>query len=176
MREGEKIRMVLLLSVLSHVFVQPFSILVSRPPSLFLSPSPPNPAYSTASLTRTLLDDDCEEDKYRLESDIAGAENYTENKVYSGVQDVENLPSDAARWTGRKVQDVEDIPQDIEYDYDRAKYRVEDGLEDAAEDVEDAPEDVAEWVGDKVGGVERFGDGIEDAYDQGRDEGRDDRW
>ncbi len=74
------------------------------------------------------------------------------------------------------MQDVEDIPQDVEQDWDRAENRVESRFDCAVQDVEDAPEDVAGWVGDKVGDVERFGDGIEGAYDEGRDEGRGDDW
>lgn len=71
-----------------------------------------------------------------------------------------------------QVGEVEQIPDDIENDYDRAKYRVEDGFDNAVQDVEDAPEDVAGWVGEKVGDVERFDDNIENAYDQGEQEGR----
>jgi hypothetical protein len=51
---------------------------------------------------------------------------------------------------------------DVENDFDRAKY-----------DVEDFPENAAGFIGDKVGEVERFGDGVEDSYYQGREEGRD---
>lgn len=50
---------------------------------------------------------------------------------------------------------------EAEYDYDRAKY-----------DVENLPEEAAGWVGDKVGGVERFDDRVEAAYDEGEYEGR----
>lgn len=63
---------------------------------------------------------------------------------------MENFPENAARWTGEKVQEVEDIPDDIAYD-----------------------------VGQGVGDVERFGDNIDNAYDDGRDEQRyddDNRW
>lgn len=108
----------------------------------------------------------------------------------NGVQSVEDLPQDAARWTGEAVGTVESVPDRVEYDFDRAEDRVEDGFEDAGrkvEDgwdntvdaVEDAPENMAEAVGEGVGKVERFGDSIENfgdsmeaSYDQGRDEER----
>jgi hypothetical protein len=50
---------------------------------------------------------------------------------------------------------------EVEYDYDRAKY-----------DVEEFPENAAGWVGDKVGEVERFDDRVDDSYYEGRQEGR----
>ncbi|KAJ9355537.1 hypothetical protein DTO282E5_3925 [Paecilomyces variotii] len=100
------------------------------------------------------IHEDWDEDKDRIENNVA------------------DFPEDAARWTGEKVGEVEQIPDDIENDYDRAKYRVEDGFDNAVQDVEDAPEDVAGWVGEKVGDVERFDDNIENAYDQGEQEGR----
>lgn len=59
------------------------------------------------------------------------------------MQDVEDFPDNAARWTGNEVQRVEDIP-----------------------------DDVAGWAGRKVGDVERFDDGVQDSYDAGRDERR----
>ena len=59
------------------------------------------------------------------------------------------------------MQDVEDIPQDIEGGFDRFGQRIED-----------IPEDIAGDVGDGVGDVERFGDNMDNAYDQGRDEQR----
>ena len=83
-----------------------------------------------------------------------------ENTAYDGVQDVENAPEDVAGWAGRKVDEVEDIPDDIEHD------------------VEDVPVDIAGWAGRKVDDVENFdqrvdqyGDGIEGSYDAGRNEG-----
>ncbi|KAK5051568.1 hypothetical protein LTR84_003220 [Exophiala bonariae] len=91
-----------------------------------------------------------DEDKYRIDNDIS-----------NGVQDVEDFPEDAARWTGRKVGEVEDIPQDIENKWD-----------DGVQDVEDIPEDVAGWAGRRVGDVERLGDEVDDSYDQGRDDAR----
>lgn len=94
-------------------------------------------------------DDDWKRDEYRAE-----------DRFDNGIQDVEDLPDDAARWTGRKVQDVEDIPQDVEYGYDRMKYGVEDRVDNAVYDVEDAPEEVAGWAGRKVGDVERFDDNV----------------
>jgi len=72
------------------------------------------------------------------------------------VNDVEDFPDDAARWTGREGRRIEDIPDRIEnrvdYDVDR---------------VEDIPEDVSGWAGRKVGDVERFDDNVDNAYDQG---------
>ncbi|EPQ55021.1 hypothetical protein GLOTRDRAFT_138746 [Gloeophyllum trabeum ATCC 11539] len=102
-----------------------------------------------------------------------------EEGVDKVVNDVENFPDNAARWTGEKVGEVENIPQDVETDYDRAKYGVENTVDDAVQGVEDIPQDVgrgvddaANWAGEKVGDVERFDDGVENAYDQGRDETR----
>jgi hypothetical protein len=73
-----------------------------------------------------------------------------------------------------QVAEVEDIPQNVEYGYDRAKYRMEDRFDNAVDDVEDAPDRVAEWSGEEVGRVERFDDRIEESYDEGIDEGRND--
>ncbi|THX74915.1 hypothetical protein D6D05_06760 [Aureobasidium pullulans] len=120
--------------------------------------------------------EDWEEDKYRAEEKFDRFENR-----------VEDAPEDAARWTGRKVGEVEDIPQDIENDYDRMKYGAENKWDNAVQDVEDVPEDVAGFVGEGVGKVEgwgddadRFGDRMDNAYDQGRDDERygddNDRW
>ena len=52
---------------------------------------------------------------------------------------MEDIPEDAAQWTGEAVQNVEDIP-----------------------------EDAAGWVGERDDGVERFGDEIEESYEEGR--------
>ncbi|TKA77301.1 hypothetical protein B0A55_04340 [Friedmanniomyces simplex] len=103
------------------------------------------------------IGDDYERDKYRVENDVEG------------------FPDNAARWTGEKVQEVEDIPQDVEGGFDRFGRRIEGGFED----VVDAPEEVAGWAGRREGGVERYDDNIDNAYDQGRAEGRyeeNDRW
>lgn len=76
-----------------------------------------------------------------------------ENRWDNAVDDVEDFPEDAARWGGRKVQEVEDIPQDIENRWDGAV------------------DDVAE-----------FGGRMDNAYDDGRneqrydDDRRDDDW
>ena len=93
--------------------------------------------------------------------------------------DFENAPENAAEWTGRKVGEVENIPNDVEQDFDRFGDGVERKWDNAVDDVEDAPENAANWVGEKVGDVERFGDDVENygdrldnAYDQGRDEER----
>lgn len=117
------------------------------------------------------------------------------------MQDVEDLPQDAARWTGEAVGAVESVPDRVEGDWDRAEDRVEagwdrtedrveggferagdrveDGWDDTVQAVEDAPGDVAGWVGEGVGKVEHFGDsvdnfgeGLEQSYDRGRDEER----
>lgn len=66
-----------------------------------------------------------------------------ENRFDNAVDDVEDFPENAARWTGEKVQEVEDIPQDIENRWD------------------DAEDDVA-----------AFGGRMDQAYDDGRDEQR----
>lgn len=91
-----------------------------------------------------------EGDKYRME-----------NRVDNGIQDVEDLPEDAAAWTGRRVGDVERFDDGVRRKWD-----------DGVQDVEDAPEDVANWAGRKVGDVERFDDNIDNAYDDGRDNAR----
>lgn len=143
----------------------------------------------TYQLTRRSAED-WDEDKARLEQ-----------KVDHGVENVEELPENAARWTGEAVGTVEDIPQDVEQSWDRTEDRVEQGWDNAenrveqgwdnaennveqgwdstVEAVEDAPENAAEWVGEGVGKVERFGDDVEDygdsleqSYDEGRDEAR----
>lgn len=107
------------------------------------------------------ISQDFEADKSRLENNV------------------EDFPSDAARWTGEKVQEVEDVPQDVGQGFERFGDRVEEGWDGAVEGVEDAPADVAGWVGRRVGEVEgvgdeveRFGDGLDNAYDQGKDEER----
>ncbi|KZT23594.1 hypothetical protein NEOLEDRAFT_1136395 [Neolentinus lepideus HHB14362 ss-1] len=115
---------------------------------------------------------------------------FIEEGVDKLVNDVENFPDNAARWTGEKVGEVENIPQNVENDYDRAKYGVENdydrakygventvdgaiqGVEDIPRDIGRGVDDAAGWVGDKVGDVERFDDGVQNAYDQGRDETR----
>ncbi|KAL4942886.1 hypothetical protein BDV06DRAFT_191078 [Aspergillus oleicola] len=98
------------------------------------------------------IHDDFERDKYEVE------------------QGVEDLPEDAARWTGEAVGEVEQVPERIEDGFDAMGNKIED----AVDDVEDFPEDVAEWTGEKVGEVEQFGDDMENAYDEGVDEGRGD--
>jgi len=108
--------------------------------------------------------------RYRADYDADRVENWGEQKVYDGVQDVENFPENAARWTGEKVQEVEDIPEDVDRKWDNFK-----------QDVEDVPEDIAYGVGDVAGDVDRFGNRIGDAYDDGRDDqryddDRNDRW
>ena len=138
-----------------------------------------------------------EGDKYRAEDRFEEDKYRTEERFDRFGRDVEDAPEDAARWAGRKVQDVEDIPQDIEGSFDRFGDRVERKWDDARDDVEgklnvtlprhgnaacandsvDAPERIADDVGYDVGRVENFGDDIRDSYDDGRDEGRDDdRW
>lgn len=133
--------------------------------------------------------------------DIGRAEQHLERKWDDGVQNVEDFPEDAARWTGEAVGAVESVPDRVEdgwdrtedrveagWDrtedrveagWDRTEDRVEDGWDNTVEAVEDAPSNVAEWVGEGVGKVEHFGDEVEDygdrleqSYDQGRDEER----
>ncbi|RHZ56690.1 uncharacterized protein CDV56_107149 [Aspergillus thermomutatus] len=89
-------------------------------------------------------------------------------------QNVEDFPEDAARWTGEKVGEVEQIPENIEQSWDRTEDRIENKWDNAVDDVEDFPENAAEWTGRKVGEVEQFGDNMENAYDEGVVEGRDD--
>lgn len=122
-------------------------------------------------------------DKDRLENRVDYDENRTENRVEYDKNRVEDFPDDAAQWGmfhgflpsctpphkqllilytgGRKVQQVEDIPQDIENKWDNA-----------VDDVEDAPDRVADFFGREEGRVDRFDDGIQNSFDQGRDEER----
>ena len=78
----------------------------------------------------------------------------------------------ATEWTGRRVGEVEDIPQDIEDDFDRFGNSVEQRWDSAEDDIKNAPENAAGWMGEKIGEVENCGDDIDSAYDQGRYEGR----
>lgn len=127
-------------------------------------------------------DDDIRRDEYRAEDDIRRDEYRAEDRVDRWGDDVRYAPEEAAGWAGRKVQAVEDIPEDVEGGFEREKYRVEDGFDNVVDDVEDFPERVAGRIGDGVGDVERFDDRVEDSYDAGRDDQRydddqrDDRW
>jgi hypothetical protein len=113
-----------------------------------------------------------------------------ERRFDDGVDRVEELPQDAARWTGEAVGEVEAVPDRVEQGWDRTEDRVEQGW-DRAEDkvehgwdntvdaIENAPENIAHGIGEGVGDVERFGDrvesygeGLEESYDAGRDERR----
>ncbi|OCL05520.1 hypothetical protein AOQ84DRAFT_258549, partial [Glonium stellatum] len=90
----------------------------------------------------------------------------------NSVQDVEDVPEDAARWAGRKVgaaflsfsvyssQDISDLPQDVAYGAERR-------YDNAVQDVEDVPDDVAGFVGRRVGDVERFDGRVERRWDDG---------
>lgn len=118
-------------------------------------------SYSQLDAADTNAEQDWRRDEQRLDYDEDRAGNYVENKFDNGVQDVEDAPEDLARWGGRKVQDVEDIPDDVERKWDNG-----------VQDVEDVPEDVAGWAGREDGRVERFDDNVDNAYDQGRDEER----
>jgi len=118
-----------------------------------------------------------DEDKYRAEQ-----------KIDDGIDDVEDAPENAARWMGRKVQDVENVADDVDDWKDREEYRVERKWDDGVQDVEDAPENVARWFGRKVQDVEdipqdiegRFDndvDRVEWSYEDGREQARyNDRW
>jgi hypothetical protein len=97
-----------------------------------------------------LPDNDYEEDKYRVEGDVDNAGRYVDRKWDNGVQDLEDAPEDAARWTGEEVQRVEDIPDRIEnrFDYDRDRIedipdRIENRFDNDVDRVEDIPDDVA---------------------------------
>jgi len=107
------------------------------------------------------------DEKDKIENKFDDAKYDIEDDARDGVQDVENFPDNAARWTGDEVQRVEDVPERFERKWD-----------DGVQDVEDVPDDVAGWTGRKVGDVERFDDNIDNSYDQGRDEQRydDDRY
>ncbi|KAK2605632.1 hypothetical protein N8I77_008457 [Diaporthe amygdali] len=128
-------------------------------------------------------------------------EDRMERRFDHGVQDVEEFPEDAARWTGEAVGEVEAVPdrveegwdraeenveegwdrteENVEQGWDRAEGKVEHGWDETVDAVENAPENIAEDFGEGVGKVERFGDSVEDygerledSYDQGRDEAR----
>jgi hypothetical protein len=86
-------------------------------------------------LTQQKPDEDFDEHKDRLEQNIG------------------DFPENAARWTGEKVGEVEDIPENIEEGFDRFGNRIENGfdnvgdrIQDGWNDVVDAPENVANWV------------------------------
>lgn len=112
-------------------------------------------------IANACVEDDWDADKARIENDA------------------EEFPENAAEWTGRRVGDVEQMPENVEQDFDQFGDSVERKWDNAEEDVEDAPENAAEWVGEQIGDVEKFGDdvenygdGLENAYDEGRDEER----
>lgn len=102
-----------------------------------------------------------DDDRDRVENRIDDDRDRFDNRVAYDEQRVEDFPDDAARWTGRKVQDVEDIPEDVAGWAGRKE-----------QEVEDIPDDVAGWAGQKVGDVERWDDNVQDSYDDGRDEQR----
>jgi len=102
-----------------------------------------------------------EYDKDRFENRVDYDEDRVENRVRYDKDRVEDFPNDAARWGGRKLQEVEDIPQDIDRKWDNA-----------VNDVEDVPNRVAGFFGREEGRIDRFDDGIENSFDQGRDEER----
>jgi hypothetical protein len=126
---------------------------------------------SSGKLTDRLLlsppDEKFDEDKDRLEDRVDYDTERAEDRYDYDRDRVEDFPDDAARWTGRRVQQVEDIPDDVRDEYD-----------DVKDDIEDVPNNVAGWAGRKVGDVERFDDGIDDSYEEGRVEERydDDRY
>lgn len=120
-----------------------------------------------------------EDDKYRVENDVEVPGRLCDRSGFDTLTHFKDFPENAANWTGRKVGEVEDIPQNIEQGFDRFGNRIEGGFDNAVQDVEDVPEDIAGWTGRKVGDVERFDDNIDNSYDQGRNEGRyddGDRW
>jgi hypothetical protein len=83
---------------------------------------------------------------------------YDKDRVEQGFEDA---PGDVAGWAGRKTQEVEDIPYDVERKWDNG-----------VQDVEDVPEDIAGWAGRQEGRVERFDDNVDNSFDQGRNEER----
>ena len=104
---------------------------------------------SLSLLARQAIPDRITEDKFD------NAKYDLENDARDGVQDVENFPDNAARWTGEGVQNVEDIPERFERKWDNG-----------VQDVEDVPEDISGWAGRRVGDVERFDDNIDNSYDR----------
>ena len=66
-----------------------------------------------------------------------------------------------------QVGEVERIPQNVEYDYDREKYKVENRFDNAVQGVEGVPQDIgrgvddaARWSGDKVSSAECVGNSL----------------
>lgn len=72
-------------------------------------------------------DDDYRRDDYQRD-DYRQEERYERDEYRDDRRD-DSFVDDAARWTGRRVQDVEDIPGDVRRKWDNA-----------VDDVEDAPE------------------------------------
>ncbi|KAL0254893.1 hypothetical protein SLS55_009417 [Diplodia seriata] len=95
--------------------------------------------------------DDWDEDKARLEQKAEHAEG-----------DVEELPEDAARWTGEAVGHVENIPNDVEQGWDRAENNVEQGFDNIENNVEQGWDNAENHV-------EQGWDNAEDKVEQGWD-------
>lgn len=118
--------------------------------------------------TNSHAEEDWDGDKYRMEQ-----------RVDNFGNDVENLPENAANWTGQQVGNVENFGDRVENRWDNTVDDVEDFPEDAArwtgekvQAVEDIPQDIENKWDNGVNDVEQFGDRMDNAYDDGRDEQR----
>jgi hypothetical protein len=126
----------------------------------------------------SLVEDDYERDKYRVE-----------NRVDEFGNDVSNFPENAAGWSGEQVGRVENFDDRVENRFDNAVDNVEDFPENAArwtgekvQDVEDIPQDMENRWDNAENDVADFGGRMNQSYDDGRDEqryddeGRNDDW
>lgn len=77
------------------------------------------------------IEGDWRRDEDRLDDRVDYDKDRVENSFSNAGQDIEQFPDDAARWTGRKVGEVEDIPGDVRNDYDDAKYGIENKFDNA---------------------------------------------
>lgn len=64
---------------------------------------------------------------------------------------MDNFPENAANWTGRKVGEVEDIPQDVEYGVGRFDNRVDQG------DPESSHGSECTWANENLGRFQQRG-------------------
>ncbi|RMZ81740.1 hypothetical protein DV738_g2123, partial [Chaetothyriales sp. CBS 135597] len=110
-----------------------------------------------------------DQDKYRFENDVYNAPENAARWTGEKAQEVEDIPGDVDRWGRRKVQEVEDIPEDVAGWTGRKVQEVEDIPQDIAggfERVADAPK---RWFHRKEDEFDNFGNRIHNAYDQGQD-------
>ncbi|KAL1880091.1 hypothetical protein Daus18300_001454 [Diaporthe australafricana] len=90
-------------------------------------------------------------------------EDRMERRFDDGVQDVEEFPEDAARWTGEAVGEVEAVPDRVEEGWDRTEENVEEGWDRAGENIEEGWDRTEENVEE---GWDRAGDKVEHGWDE----------